>query len=339
MARAHVQKPRRFLGSRAGKVALVVMSLLSLLSLEVVARLVYAFKDTVSQQWSVLSRDVGWTRRPNFDGRDETGSPRQFDDDGLLAIDGLQIVESDRPRVVFIGDSVTYGYAVDTPLTFVERVDAALPGIDAINLGVMGYTSVQGYETFVRDAIPLEPALVLFAFNYNDRRYVLREAYVDGPARFASQYIVHKLRRYLFVYRWMQDVISRASPPTNRVRLDHLPARVEPDRYRRQLEGVAARAREHGIDLVFLMFGDNPTHTYDLDRGMALHASGHLDEAIRNLEIAVSHTNFFSDVARLQLAEAYKQMGRADDVEAVLTTQPRQLASWRTHDICGWALS
>ena len=131
---------------------------------------------------------------------------------------------------------------------------------------------------------------------------------------------MHKLMRYLFVYRGMQDVISRASP-TNRVRLDHLPARVEPDRYRRQLEGVAARAREHGIDLVFLMFGDNPTYTYtyDLDRGMALHASGHLDEAIRNLEIAVSRNNAFSDVARLQLAEAYKQAGRADDVEAVLT--------------------
>ena len=315
MASAHSQQPSRFLGSRASKVVLLVVSVLSL---EVAARLAYTFTVTdTSADWFALDRDVGWIRRPDFEGPGEGGSPRRFDGKGLLATDARQIVESDRPRVVFVGDSITYGYGVETPLTFVERLDAALPAIDAINLGVPGYTSIQGYETVVRDAIPLEPVLIVFGFNYNDRRYVLRAANVDGPPRFSRQYLAHKLR-HVFLYRGLRRVLMDWTAPSAALRLDHMPSRVEPDRYRLVLEKVAALTKTHHVDLLFLMFGDNPARTHDLDRGMARLRSGDLDAAIQDLQSAVFRDDDFSDIARLHLAAAYRKAGRAGDADAVL---------------------
>ena len=316
MTSAHSHRSNRFLRSRAAKAILLVVSILSL---EVAARLAYTVVITdTSSDWYVLSRDVGWTRRPDFDGADLAGSQRRFAANGLLVSDARQIAESDRPRVVFIGDSTTYGYGVETPLTFVERLDAALRGIDAINLGVPGYTSVQGYRSLLRDAVPLEPALIVFSFNYNDRRYVLRPADVDGSAHFARQHTAHMLRHF-FVYRSVRRVLIPPDGPEDRaVRLDLLATRVEPDRYRRLLEKVAALADAHDADLLFLMFGDNPAHTRELDRGMARLAGGKLQEGIQDLELAVSRGNDFSDIARLQLAHAYRLAERTGDADSVL---------------------
>jgi len=83
-------------------------------------------------------------------------------------------VESDRARVLFLGDSYTFGWAVQQdevlPLA-VERVLARPPfslDISAYNLGVPGYNTVQESHLLARVVDRYSPALVVLGYVMND---------------------------------------------------------------------------------------------------------------------------------------------------------------------------
>ncbi len=77
---------------------------------------------------------------------------------------------------------------------------------------------------------------------------------------------------------------------------------------------------------MFLMLKDNPVHLDHLRRGTELLKQGELDAAIPQLQVAVKLENWFSDLARINLAEAYRKSGREEDAERTL-----HLASpWRS---------
>lgn len=68
-------------------------------------------------------------------------------------------------RVVFIGCSFTFGWAVQDDETFVWKVQEALPEIDALNLGTGGYGSLQSLlriERYFELAEGPLPALVVY---------------------------------------------------------------------------------------------------------------------------------------------------------------------------------
>src|SRR6185503_3334132 len=104
---------------------------------------------TDDREWSVLSPDLGWSLRPGFHG-DVGGYPRAFDADGHLAVDSKQIAEKSMHRVLFIGDSNTFGVGTPTDHTFAEVTERLSPGLVSINLGVPGYASFQGRRVLDR---------------------------------------------------------------------------------------------------------------------------------------------------------------------------------------------
>ena len=133
---------------RFGLVAMIV----SLLLVESVARLGYTVYSDVSalrkkqrSEWFVHTPELGWQLRPGFRGQ-VAGAWRHFDERGFVSVDSDQVSGDTTRKVLFLGDSDTFGWGVPTEATFVEVVDEALRGVSAIGLGVPGYTSFQGYR-------------------------------------------------------------------------------------------------------------------------------------------------------------------------------------------------
>src|SRR5438552_11734794 len=90
------------------------------------------------REWSVFRPDIGWTLRPHYHG-EVGGYPRAFDGNGHLAVDSQQIADRSSRKVLFIGDSNTFGVGAPTEHTFAEATERLSPGLVAINLGVPGY--------------------------------------------------------------------------------------------------------------------------------------------------------------------------------------------------------
>jgi hypothetical protein len=152
----------------------LLITIFLLVILEAIARVAYTLHVDTREEWFIYTSDMGWDRRPNFNGLDLCGTHRVFDSQGLVSIDATQLQNggSKQRRVMFLGDSNTYGYCLPTESTFVEVADRLLPQFDLINLGVPGYTSYQGYKQLLKYGELIKPDSIFISFNYNDRRYV-----------------------------------------------------------------------------------------------------------------------------------------------------------------------
>ncbi len=77
-------------------------------------------------------------------------------------------------RIVMLGDSSTFGWGVDPGETYARRLQDALRGrhpgaaIDVINLGVCGYSSLQGLVLLERVAAAYQPDVVALSYGSND---------------------------------------------------------------------------------------------------------------------------------------------------------------------------
>ena len=78
-------------------------------------------------------------------------------------------------RIVFLGDSMTFGTGVKRNESYPNKLEDKLTNniwhkkIDVINLGIPGYQTLQCYATMKHIALPfLEPDLIIYAFYSND---------------------------------------------------------------------------------------------------------------------------------------------------------------------------
>ena len=78
-----------------------------------------------------------------------------------------------RPRLLFVGDSCTFGYGVRIEQTVPAQLQALLRSgpqpVECINAGVPGYTLFQGWSWLVHYGFGLQPDLVLLQFGWNER--------------------------------------------------------------------------------------------------------------------------------------------------------------------------
>ena len=279
------------------------------------------------QEWYVHDAALGWRPKPAWSGPVYRGF-RAFDDEGFLTQDSVAIDGHDRPTIVFLGDSNTFGNARKTAQTFVERVDTALPGADTINLGVPGYSSFQGAHRFDALAARLKPDVVVASFNWNDRRYVVDAGDIDGAETFtrvteaAWAAETERALRYSYLAKGLRRVVRGGKAETatepQAGRLDRLPPRVALDAYRDNLRRIARTAEEQGAAVVFVVLHDNPVQTANLRAGMDHLAAWRVDDAIASFRTAIRLRNDLSDLARLQLARAYKAKRDPDLAKAIV---------------------
>lgn len=78
-------------------------------------------------------------------------------------------------RVLFLGDSCTFGYGVYHTNAYPQQVESflrrALPGrsIECLNAGVIGYSALQGWRYLETEGWRYEPDVVVACFGWNDQ--------------------------------------------------------------------------------------------------------------------------------------------------------------------------
>ena len=77
-------------------------------------------------------------------------------------------LETGKPLVAFLGDSITFGYGVQDDETFPARVQRLLPSVHVLNAAVPGYALPQQAITFREKVLPLNPSLLVHVFYWND---------------------------------------------------------------------------------------------------------------------------------------------------------------------------
>jgi lysophospholipase L1-like esterase len=159
----------------------------------------------------------------------------------------LRTARRTHPDVIFMGDSCTeFG-------TYPARTMAALasegaPVRTGMHLAAGGWSSEQGLVQLQRDVLPLHPKVVVIFFGWNDHWMAL------GP----TDPDLHMARRFL----WLADH-SRLAQAALEARVgisargDMRPSRVPADRYRQNLDRMAALAKGAGIAAVFVTAPSN----------------------------------------------------------------------------------
>ncbi len=316
----------------ARRLALAVsVAVLLLAALELAARVAVArlprFAALAANDWYVATPDTGWERRPFYEGK-VFGTWREFGADGVLAEDLRELARSaKRPRVVLLGDSCTFGHRVAVEDTFAELLERELGGpdvVDVVNLGVPGYSSYQALRLCEKLALDLDPSIVVFATNFNDRRYVRRaedarfaweESAASARAPLARLVRASRLVGLVRELAGADDQEEARSVP-GLARQDLHP-RVSPERYREHLELFARAVRAHGAKPVFLLLGDAPAETRELTRGFALLERGEAQEAASVFSAVEEERGTFALLARSARARALESLGRAEEARAL----------------------
>jgi lysophospholipase L1-like esterase len=307
---------------------------LVLLVLEGFARIAHTIisnlNDSKEPEWYVYSPDMGWEPKPNFKGS-VYGVYREFDSDGYLSVDAPRNLDKDKVKVLFLGDSNTFGVTAPTESTFAQQLEKLMPNVTSINLGVPGYTSFQGYRRFLNQGLKVQPDIVVISFNFNDRRYVLRQEDVDAlsfQARTRHErltYITDSLRAS-YLYRTIHLMFKKLNIGRNieneTVRLDKLPSRVDPASYRENLVRMVEVARSRNIRVMFLLLKDNPVQTHYLTSAIELLDKSQFRTAAEYLKVTDYSQPWFSSLARLYMAKIYRLQGRTEEADTLLTVTP-----------------
>ena len=299
-----------------------LISILIVLAAELLIRIAKTIKDDIhlnKRRPIVSSLEFGWKLRPNFTG-DISGKPCIVDENGLLEEDALQMKNKEEPKIIFLGDSWTFGTSIIIKSTFVELLDDLLPDMGVINMAVPGYSSYQGYRVIRGRALDLNPSLIVVSFNLNDRRYVLRKEDMDSSETFDRVYNQQKKQdfaNYFFLFQSL-NYLKKKFYAIRPVDLRTLQARVPPDAYRENLTKIAAISKEENIPLIFLLQKENPGATEYLSKGMEYLRDSNDDKAIESLKMAISLRNFFSTLPRKYLAEIYGKKGQRQEANDVL---------------------
>jgi lysophospholipase L1-like esterase len=331
-----------FLSRHKSLVFAIVANLTVLLSLEAIVRLAESVRADQAKTrivndslaGLVFSPELGWERTPGFKGPVFDGILREFDAQGYFSIDSKRVGDRAKKKVLFFGDSSTYGIGIKPSDTFVEVVNELMPDVDAINLGVPGYTSFQGMKALEKYLPLLKPAAVVVSFNHNDRRAVYYGDEPDSTKHFQKVYRksmnpMHRANHILGAIHLsgvLAGVMRRAHllpRPPQQFRIDRLRPRVDEASYRKNLSEMADQCERQGIPLIFLVLRDNPLRTGYIDKGVESLEAGNYKAAIEYLTPVAGSDLWYSDLARINLRRAYEAQGdRASAEQNIYSLYP-----------------
>lgn len=122
-------------------------------------------------QRSVMALDdeLGWKHRPNASRTYSTDGVTAAVTTNALGLRGpIPAAESDRPRVLVLGDSFTDGLEVSDDELFTTVWNGLRPDLQIVNAGVGGYGTVQELDVLVRLAPVVRPSLCVLMVYAND---------------------------------------------------------------------------------------------------------------------------------------------------------------------------
>lgn len=184
--------------------------------------------------------------RPNFDGFSE-GVPVKTNSRGLRERELPLTPPAGTRRVVFLGDSVTFGAGVldHEPFprlleTAINAADSGVGPIETVNTGVVGYNTMQELARLERVGLAYEPSTVVHVFVVNDllETFSIFDHQYEPTGLLAGLKVW--LRRNSNLYRFVQQAYWRIGQEMRRAR----EGPTEPLRKRDRLEDRLATLSE-----------------------------------------------------------------------------------------------
>lgn len=185
----------------------------TLATIELVLRVIdlRELRDGYGQGYTVVHRydpELGWFPIPNSAGP-FVGSRTISIRHNSLGLRDIEHQRTDRPTVMFVGDSFVWGYDVEANERFTDLLRAELPGIEIVNVGVNGYGTDQEYLLLKRVWSAFRPDVVVLNFTTsNDRNdntsNMISDGYykpyfaqaADGSWRFFGQPVTKSRQTY-----------------------------------------------------------------------------------------------------------------------------------------------
>jgi lysophospholipase L1-like esterase len=155
-------------------------------------------------------------------------------------------------RVLFLGDSCTFGYGLAPEETFVEQAERSLAAkfpdrkIECINAGVPGWSLFQGWRLLESEGLALDPDLVVVAFGWNDNDEW------DGSSDMEQYSAIHA-REPPPALRWSRLArLAWESFSAERMSTAKRP-RLLPEEFTELLDRIDVAVREHRAALLLLV--------------------------------------------------------------------------------------
>ena len=165
---------RSTLGRTALLMSIAAVSILvSLLIAELATRKLlpeYQSLYTARAMWQ-YDEQLGWLGISNLraqQGLRETRVTVQLNSLGLRDDEPEERREKQGTRILLLGDSFVFGYGVEGSECLGAQLEAMTPGIEAVNLGVSGYSTDQELLLLQRLGPSYDPDIVVLVFVYND---------------------------------------------------------------------------------------------------------------------------------------------------------------------------
>ncbi len=118
--------------------------------------------------------DLGWVNRKGAVGQIKQPDDSvpltkvEINDDGFRGKKVQLPKPKGQKRILFLGDSNTFGYGVNDSARFSDLLEQRLPGYETVNLGVFGYGTDQEAILLEREGLRFAPDLVVVAFSAGD---------------------------------------------------------------------------------------------------------------------------------------------------------------------------
>ncbi len=266
---------RRTISPRTAKAMLVMASLGWIVSVDRIVNAIYPAPLSRNGVFK-MHPQRGWAHIPGVEAFLATRV--RIEEHGLRVAETGPIREiQDKRRVLFLGDSVTFGYGHLAAVSYCEQTVGLLnrrrPALRlaCLNGGVMGYDPGQEYHFLVHEGLALEPALVVLQLCLNDvtRQFDLVASNADDRHPEYEQVVPpgHWSGLHRLAIRWgkqlmvdEQEVLA-AAERTQHFQFEELLAPVRSDRVDRawqrtlsQIEPIVETCREQGLPLMIVCF-------------------------------------------------------------------------------------
>jgi hypothetical protein len=204
-------------------------------------------------------------------------------------------------------------------------LNRALTRATVVNMGTLGYSSFQGYQTLRKYGNDLKPAVIIASFNYNDRAYVYGRN-IDSEEKFAQYYdalhkpVTNDWFDKIYTTRMLRAVMRRIglirTDPIAKIDVRDLEARVPLDQYRQNLRKIVEYAGARKIPVMFILLKDNPYYTRKIRAGIEYRERDENEHAIRAFTIGLSN-RVSGTLSRKFLAQTYAAIGANDTASDV----------------------
>jgi lysophospholipase L1-like esterase len=201
---------------------------------------------------------------PDFDGFSE-GTWVRTNSRGLRERELPPAKPAGARRVVFLGDSVTFGAGVRDDEPFPRLLEAAVNEggagpIETVNAGVVGYNTVQELARLEQVGLAYQPDVVVVTFVVNDllETFTIFDHQYEPTGSLA--YVKVWLRRNSHLYRFVQNLYWRIDQELRRAREGPTEPLRKRDRLEERLATLAEMvrlARANGAAFLLVLYPDN----------------------------------------------------------------------------------